>query len=116
MKFGDLLAIVRLLHVNRKMPGHTRNGAGKAVHDYTSAAKHGPINPSNSLEIQKPILADMRNHQTEFVRVASKKDLRRSFRIEHCEDIPVRVALDLLRELPGVGRPDALAANFEARR
>ena len=54
MKFWDLLAIVRLLHVNREVTGHTRNRAGEAVHEHPATAKHSPVDTPNALECKKP--------------------------------------------------------------
>src|SRR5262245_9310262 len=114
MKFRHLLPIVGLLQVDRQMASDPRNWTASAMHKNPAAAQHSAINAANTLEIQIALLANVRDHQAELVRMPNDGNLRSGSHVQFCEDVAICIALDFVSELPRIGRPYTLTTSFEA--
>jgi len=117
VKFGDLFAVVRVLQMNGQRTGDALDRSFRSVHMDTLSAEKRTVDPPDALYEKESVFVNMRNHETEFVDMAGKNDVRFFVRIAQTRE---GVAVGVSSEFVAVGfdviRPDALAAGLESGR
>jgi hypothetical protein len=85
------------------------------MHSHALTAKERPVYASYALNEKEAVLVDMRNHETEFVDMPGKDDMRPMFRVAKArEGIAVGVTAELVAMRLNVFCPNALGIRFES--